>query len=86
MAEGHVEDKYHMKRVLGKGAYASVWSSTHRETGERYAVKAIDFSHLPPDKLEKMLAQVIPGKLNCSHMRQSGCRFWRRTGECVPGG
>jgi serine/threonine protein kinase len=58
MTEGAVEDKYHMKRVLGKGAYASVWSSTHKVTGERYAVKAIDFANLPAEKLEKTLAQV----------------------------
>uniref|UniRef100_A0A8D3A7R3 Mitogen-activated protein kinase 15 n=1 Tax=Scophthalmus maximus TaxID=52904 RepID=A0A8D3A7R3_SCOMX len=39
--EGHISQKYEIKRRLGKGAYGIVWKAVDRQTGEIVAVKKI---------------------------------------------
>ena len=58
MQPGNVEDKYITKKVLGKGAYASVWSSINKHTREYCAMKCIDFEEVSRDKIDKTIAQV----------------------------
>uniref|UniRef100_A0A3B3ZBE8 Mitogen-activated protein kinase 15 n=1 Tax=Periophthalmus magnuspinnatus TaxID=409849 RepID=A0A3B3ZBE8_9GOBI len=39
--EGHISQKYEIKKRLGKGAYGIVWKAVDRQTGEVVAVKKI---------------------------------------------
>ncbi|XP_028406373.1 extracellular signal-regulated kinase 2-like [Dendronephthya gigantea] len=39
--EGHITEKYEIKKRLGKGAYGIVWKAVDRKTGEVVAVKKI---------------------------------------------
>ena len=64
MQQGNIEDKYVTKKLLGKGAYASVWSSVNQETKQYCAIKCIDFEEVSRDKIDKTIAQVgIPNPL-----------------------
>ena len=58
MADGLVEDKYDAKKMLGKGAYATVWSATKKNSRDYVAIKSINFEDVKKDKLERTLAQV----------------------------
>lgn len=44
--EGEIEKKYHLKEVLGKGAFGVVREVVHRESKKKFAMKTV-----PKDKV-----------------------------------
>lgn len=52
------ESKYTMGEELGKGAYATVYRCTHKETGEVSAVKVVDKSKAGPKDIDDVLHEV----------------------------
>ena len=43
---GHLQDKYQLGKVLGKGAFGTVYAAQNLKTGKTYAVKCIEKSKL----------------------------------------
>jgi len=69
---GRIIGGYKLEQLLGGGAMGQVYASTHRETGQRAAVKIIPSGHLPARALverfsndHKLLKTIVhPGLLN----------------------
>lgn len=52
------ESKYNIGDELGKGAYATVYKCTHKETGEISAVKVVDKTKAGPKDIDDVLHEV----------------------------
>ena len=44
LTQHEFEDTFRIRKCLGKGAFASVYSATHRETDKHYAMKQLSLN------------------------------------------
>lgn len=61
-----IESDYSLKNVLGTGHYGVVYSATHLQTGEIYAIKSLDKSH-PEYSFEDVCNEVQILAAVCDH-------------------
>jgi serine/threonine protein kinase len=61
-----IENDFTLNRVLGTGHYGTVYSATHKQTGEIYAIKSIDKSH-PEYSFEDVCNEVSILATVCDH-------------------